>query len=118
MCPQSLKASAHLNLQLSKVLKLSRVQEVVFGLAQLNSTNSETRTFAAQFVKNKLPHLLNSYIDEGLGGEGGLQDVAVEVLHLLLTHLVHNQQQLGITSQQKDAFLKVLRKGKMWRCVD
>ena len=85
----------------------------MFGLAQLNSTNAETRSFAAQFVKSKLPHLLNSYIDDGLGGEGGLQDVAVEVLHLLLTHLVHSHQQLGISAQQKEAFLKALRKGRV-----
>lgn len=108
---QSLKASVHLFTQLSKTLKLNRVQEVVFGLAQLNSTNPEIRILAGQFVKNKLPQLLNAYVDDR--GEGGLQEVAVEVIHLILTNLIHNQQTLGITPQQKEAFLKALRKGKL-----
>ena len=62
---QTIKPSAHLFSQLSKVLKLSKVQEVVFGIALLNSSNADTRSYAAQFVKHKLPDLLRSYIDVG-----------------------------------------------------
>ena len=63
---QTLKPSVHLFPQISKLLKLSRVQEVVFGLALLNSLNSEIRSYAAQFVKQKLPDLLRSYVDAGM----------------------------------------------------
>ena len=55
----------HLFPQLSRVLKLTRVQEVAFGLALLNSVTQETRSFAAQYLKQKLPNLINSYINQG-----------------------------------------------------
>jgi len=65
-CCQSLRPSAHLFSQLSKVLKLTSVQEIAFGLAAFSSSNSETHRYAVQFVRQKLPQLLNSYIDTGL----------------------------------------------------
>ncbi|KAM4618707.1 CCR4-NOT transcription complex subunit 1 isoform 13-T13 [Polymixia lowei] len=108
---KSLKPSAHLFTQLSKVLKLSKVQEVIFGLALLNSCNADLRGFAAQFIKQKLPDLLRSYVDADLGGnqEGGFQDIAIEVLHLLLSHLLFGQKGAsGVGQEQIDAFLKTL----------
>ncbi|XP_064807555.1 CCR4-NOT transcription complex subunit 1 isoform X23 [Oncorhynchus masou masou] len=108
---KSLKPSAHLFTQLSKVLKLSKVQEVIFGLALLNSCNADLRGFAAQFVKQKLPDLLRSYVDADLGvnQEGGFQDIAIEVLHLLLSHLLFGQKGAsGVGQEQIDAFLKTL----------
>uniref|UniRef100_UPI0037E7A4AE CCR4-NOT transcription complex subunit 1 isoform X1 n=1 Tax=Semicossyphus pulcher TaxID=241346 RepID=UPI0037E7A4AE len=108
---KSLKPSAHLFTQLSKVLKLSKVQEVIFGLALLNSSNADLRGFAALFIKQKLPDLLRSYVDADLGGnqEGGFQDIAIEVLHLLLSHLLFGQKGAsGVGQEQIDAFLKTL----------
>lgn len=110
---KTLKPSAYLFPQISKILRLTRVQEVVFGLALLNSSNSEIRFLATQFVKQKLPDLLRSYVDAAdaaVRQEGGLQDIAIEVLHLLLAHLVHSKEQFGIGVDQKEAFLKTLRK--------
>ncbi|XP_076878144.1 CCR4-NOT transcription complex subunit 1 isoform X3 [Brachyhypopomus gauderio] len=108
---KSLKPSQHLFPQLSKVLKLSKVQEVIFGLALLNSSNTDLRGFAGQFVKQKLPDLLRSYVDADLGGsqEGGFQDIAIEALHLLLSHLLFGQKgSSGVGQEQIDAFLKTL----------
>ncbi|XP_068595811.1 CCR4-NOT transcription complex subunit 1 [Brachionichthys hirsutus] len=108
---KSLKPSTHLFTQLSKVLKLSKVQEVIFGLALLSSSNTDLRGFAAQFIKQKLPDLLRSYVDADLGGnqEGGFQDIAIEVLHLLLSHLLFGQKgACGVGQEQIDAFLKTL----------
>ncbi|XP_062856838.1 CCR4-NOT transcription complex subunit 1 isoform X2 [Trichomycterus rosablanca] len=108
---KSLKPSQHLFPQLSKVLKLSKVQEVIFGLALLNSGYADLRGFAAQFVKQKLPDLLRSYVDADLGGsqEGGFQDIAIEALHLLLSHLLFGQKgSSGVGQEQIDAFLKTL----------
>ncbi|XP_033897529.2 CCR4-NOT transcription complex subunit 1 isoform X2 [Acipenser ruthenus] len=108
---KSLKPSPHLFTQLSKVLKLSKVQEVVFGLALLNSSSSDLKGFAAQFVKQKLPDLLRSYVDADVGGnqEGGFQDIAIEVLHLLLSHLLFGQKGAsGVGQEQIEAFLKTL----------
>ncbi|CAL8374568.1 unnamed protein product, partial [Arctogadus glacialis] len=107
----SLKPSAHLFTQLSKVLKLSKVQEVIFGLALLISSNADLRGFAAVFVKQKLPDLLRSYVDADLGGnqEGGFQDIAIEVLHLLLSHLLFGQKGAsGVGQEQIEAFLNTL----------
>ncbi|XP_011474668.1 CCR4-NOT transcription complex subunit 1 isoform X3 [Oryzias latipes] len=108
---KSLKPSAHLFAQLSKVLKLSKVQEVIFGLALLSSSNTDLRGFSAQFIKQKLPDLLRSYVDADLGGnqEGGFQDIPIEVLHLLLSHLLFGQKGAsGVGQEQIDAFLKTL----------
>lgn len=69
---------------------------------------------AAQFVKQKLPDLLRSYVDADLGGnqEGGFQDIAIEVLHLLLSHLLFGQKGAsGVGQEQIDAFLKTLCRG-------
>ncbi|KAK3085676.1 hypothetical protein FSP39_006989 [Pinctada imbricata] len=109
---KSLRPSAQLFPQVSRVLKLSRVQEVVFGIALLNSSNTETKTHATQFVKQKLPDLIRSYVDSdnNLRQEGGLQDVAIEIIHLLVTNLVRSKDNFGIGADQKDAFLKALRK--------
>uniref|UniRef100_A0A8C8JEL4 CCR4-NOT transcription complex subunit 1 n=1 Tax=Oncorhynchus tshawytscha TaxID=74940 RepID=A0A8C8JEL4_ONCTS len=84
---------------------------VIFGLALLNSCNADLRGFAAQFVKQKLPDLLRSYVDADLGinQEGGFQDIAIEVLHLLLSHLLFGQKGAsGVGQEQIDAFLKTL----------
>lgn len=107
---KSLRPSPQLFPQISKVLKLSRVQEVIFGLALLNSSSSDTRLFASQFVKQKLPDLLRAYIDADIRQEGGLQDVAIEVLHLLLTNLFKAKDHFGIGDDQREAFLKTLKK--------
>ncbi|KAL4234231.1 CCR4-NOT transcription complex subunit 1 [Mactra antiquata] len=109
---KTLRPSAHLFPQISKILRLTRVQEVVFGLALLDSSSSDIRAYANQFVKLKLPDLLRSYVDADstVRQEGGLQDIAIEVLHLLLAHLVHSKEQFGIGAEQKEAFLKTLRK--------
>ncbi|MBZ3871270.1 CCR4-NOT transcription complex subunit 1 [Sciurus carolinensis] len=87
--------------------------QVIFGLALLNSSSSDLRGFAAQFIKQKLPDLLRSYIDADVSGnqEGGFQDIAIEVLHLLLSHLLFGQKgAFGVGQEQIDAFLKTLRR--------
>ncbi|WAR11775.1 CNOT1-like protein [Mya arenaria] len=60
---KTLKPSPHLFPQISKLLRLTRVQEVVFGLAFLQSSNQEIQNHAIQFVKQKLPDLIRSYVD-------------------------------------------------------
>uniref|UniRef100_A0A8C5QAP2 CCR4-NOT transcription complex subunit 1 n=1 Tax=Leptobrachium leishanense TaxID=445787 RepID=A0A8C5QAP2_9ANUR len=108
---KSLKPSPHLFVQLSKVLKLSKVQEVIFGLALLNSSSGDLRGFAAQFVKQKLPDLLRSYVDVSGSQEGGFQDIAIEVLHLLLSNLLFGQKgAFGVGQEQIVAFLQTLRR--------
>ncbi|XP_065517048.1 CCR4-NOT transcription complex subunit 1-like isoform X2 [Lathamus discolor] len=116
---KSLKPSPHLFAQLSKVIKLSKVQEVIFGLALLNSFSSDLRGFAAQFIKQKLPDLLRSYVDADVSGnqEGGFQDIAIEVLHLLLSHLLFEQKgAFGVGQEQIDTFLKTLRRDFPQEC--
>lgn len=109
---KSLKPSSQLFTQVSRVLKLTRVQEVVFGLALLNSSNSETRNYSAQFVKQKLPDLIKSYVDaeSSLKQEGGLQDVPIEVIHLLLSSIFKCKDNFGIATEQKEIFIKTLKK--------
>ncbi|XP_013418035.1 CCR4-NOT transcription complex subunit 1 [Lingula anatina] len=109
---KTLRASPHLLPQLSKFLKLTKVQEVVFGLALLSSSVADTRTFAAQFVKQKFPDLLRCHLDSdpSVSQESGLQEVAVEVVHFLLTHLAKDRESFDISSDQKEAFIKSLQR--------
>lgn len=61
-----MKNPSQLLIVFSKIVKLSPVQEVVFGLALLHSSNKEIADSALQFVKQKLPSLIKSYIGEGM----------------------------------------------------
>ncbi|KAK2550448.1 CCR4-NOT transcription complex subunit 1 [Acropora cervicornis] len=110
---RTLRPSSQLLPNMSRVLKLNKVQEVIFGLSLLHSSNQDLKNHAGQFVKHKLPDLLRSYIDADVGGvqEGGLTDVAIEVLHRLLTHVVHGpRDQVGVGDDQVTAFLETLKK--------
>ncbi|XP_063970716.1 CCR4-NOT transcription complex subunit 1-like isoform X2 [Lytechinus pictus] len=110
---KSLKPSQQFFTQLSKILKLTSVQEVVFGLALTHSVKSETRSLALQFVKQKLPDLVRAYIDADIRNqqESGLADFSVEILQLLLSHLLYRSpDQLGLGTVQLEAFTKTLKK--------
>ncbi|XP_025202841.1 CCR4-NOT transcription complex subunit 1-like isoform X4 [Melanaphis sacchari] len=108
-----LKPSIQLFIQLSRILHLSLVQEVVFGLVCLESANYST--FALQFVKQKLPELIKSYINSDINTEqitgGGLHDSSPEVLHLILSHVFAVDDQIfGISKEVKEVLLKNLRR--------
>ena len=60
-----MKASTQLFPQISRVLKLTRVQEVAVALALLSSSRSDLVNFALAFAKQKLPELIRSYVDVG-----------------------------------------------------
>lgn len=86
-----------------------------FALCAKNRNDWFLSFLAAQFVKQKLPDLLRSYVDADLGGnqEGGFQDIAIEVLHLLLSHLLFGQKGFsGVGQEQIDVFLKTLCRGE------
>ncbi|XP_065678715.1 CCR4-NOT transcription complex subunit 1 isoform X1 [Hydra vulgaris] len=122
--PESLQKSIKPSFQFlhsfSKVLKLSKVQEVVFGIGLQSSKNIAFQTAAHAFVKQKLPELLRSYIESELIGStsqeaAGLGDVAIEVLHLLLAYLLNKNQEESIVSEdQLKSFLNSLRKDFPW----
>ncbi|VVC27811.1 Hypothetical protein CINCED_3A013043 [Cinara cedri] len=108
-----LKPSIQLFIQLSRILHLSLVQEVVFGLVCLESTNYSA--FALQFVKQKLPELIKSYINSDNNTEqvtgGGLHDSSPEVLHLILSHVFAADDQIfGISKEVKEVLLQNLRR--------
>ena len=58
-----------------------------------------------------LSYIALYFADTSLRQEGGLQDVAIEIIHLLVTNLVRSKDNFGIGTDQKEAFLKTLRKG-------
>lgn len=62
---QTLRPSQHLLGQLSKVLRLNPVQEVVLAFALTNSSQTDTAQFAEQFARQKLPDLLKACLDSG-----------------------------------------------------
>jgi len=62
---KSIKLKSQLLPQISKLLKLNKVQEIVIGLSLFQSSNKETVSIANQWVRQKLPDLLRSYVDGG-----------------------------------------------------
>ncbi|KAL0280391.1 UNVERIFIED_CONTAM: hypothetical protein PYX00_001693 [Menopon gallinae] len=109
---KTLKPTPHFFGQLRKILKLTPVQEVVFGLALLHSSNPEFQKLSAQFTRQKLPDLIGSYIDAenstSRQQEGGLHDTTPEVLHLILTSLA--QDKFSISVESKTIFWKRLQR--------
>ncbi|XP_050542433.1 CCR4-NOT transcription complex subunit 1-like [Daktulosphaira vitifoliae] len=107
-----IKPSVQFFNQLSRILHLSPVQEVVFGLVCLESANFSTS--ALQFVKQKLPELIKSYINiDGSTDqvtEGGLHECSPEVLHLILNQVLKVDDQFGIDKDIKKALLENLRR--------
>ncbi|XKL59833.1 hypothetical protein PGB90_000849 [Kerria lacca] len=98
----------------SKIIKLSSVQEVVFGLTLLHSSNQEIADSALQFVKLKLPSLIKSYIEEDNKSsklqEGGLHEATPQVIHFILTYLFSAKDLFGINFESKELFLHSLRR--------
>lgn len=67
--------------------------------------------FCHEELLKKNPNI-NFILDVGGVQEGGLTDVAIEVLHRLLTHVVHGpRDQVGVGDDQVTAFLETLKKG-------
>lgn len=111
---KTLKPSPQLFPHLSKVSKFTPVQDVAFGIALLRSSNPDTQNFGSQFVRQKLPDLIRSYIDTESSSsqqEGGLHEATPEVLHLILTNLLYGpKDRFGIVAETKETFLKSLRR--------
>ncbi|XP_050425870.1 CCR4-NOT transcription complex subunit 1-like [Adelges cooleyi] len=108
-----LKPSIKFFIQLSRLLHLSPVQEVVFGIVCLESVNYST--YALEYVKQKLPELIKFYINledhSNQVTEGGLHDSSPEVLHLILCHIFSvTNRDFGISKEVKNSLLLNLRR--------
>ncbi|XP_035217967.1 CCR4-NOT transcription complex subunit 1-like [Stegodyphus dumicola] len=111
-CPlqqqKSLRPSANLLPQLSRVLKLSSVQEVAFGLALLNSSIPDHTNYAVGFLKQKLPDFIKHICELDIENQEEPLDLPPVILHLLLNHLFCGTKDLGISSDLKESFVKSL----------
>lgn len=99
--------------QLSKCLRLSAVQEVVFAIAIQHSSVPEARNLAQVHLKTTIPSLVQSYIDtEGSSSqhEGGLHETTPEVLHLIISVILKNPKEVGLTNDIHTTFLKTLQR--------
>lgn len=89
--------------QLSKCLRLTVVQEVLFALALRHSVDSEIAAVAETHLRTVLPALVQSYVDTegGVGGggggrhEGALHDTTPEILHLILSVILNNPKEVS-----------------------
>ncbi|CAG0883626.1 unnamed protein product [Darwinula stevensoni] len=108
---KSLKSSSVL-LQLSRVLKFNKVQEIAFGLALLNSSRSETQAHAQQFLKNKLPAFVKNCVESSENGsvQPSLADIPPEVLHLIALNILNPGAEQFLSSSEDRNFLKALCK--------
>uniref|UniRef100_A0A1I8HS60 CNOT1_HEAT domain-containing protein n=1 Tax=Macrostomum lignano TaxID=282301 RepID=A0A1I8HS60_9PLAT len=122
---KTLRPNQSLLPQISRTLKLTRAHEVTLGLALLFSLRQETRDAAQTWLQAKLPDLLRSYVDADTGshdisvgggigiGTAGLQEMSIEMVHLILTKLREEQlatKRFGASPELVEAFLRVLRK--------
>ncbi|KAJ8969734.1 hypothetical protein NQ317_006395, partial [Molorchus minor] len=110
---KTLKVGPQFYHQLSKCLRLSAVQEVVFALALRHSSNSEVASLAQAHLRASVPALVQSYIDtEGSSRqhEGGLHETTPEVLHLILSAVLKTPKEVGITNDIHTTFLKTLQR--------
>lgn len=54
---------------------------------------------------------MNSTLDLSSGLEGGFSDLAIEVLHILLSHLILNpEEEVGVSSESVQTFIETLRR--------
>ncbi|GFY28149.1 CCR4-NOT transcription complex subunit 1 [Trichonephila clavipes] len=98
--------------QLSKVLKLSSVQEIAFGLALLHSSNPELTNHAVNILKQKLPDFIKHICDQDSSQENSLYLPPV-IAHLLLHQLNCGTKDFGIPSDIKRKLSKRLKKGNL-----
>lgn len=108
---KGLQSTPQLLPQVAKVLRLSKIQEVVFALGFIASSDPDLCSNATLHLKSKLPEVVRSFSDLSSGLEGGLGDVAIEVLHMLLTYLIqHTEEETGVSKDTIDAFVQSLRR--------
>uniref|UniRef100_T1DC70 CCR4-NOT transcription complex subunit 1 n=1 Tax=Cupiennius salei TaxID=6928 RepID=T1DC70_CUPSA len=109
-CPlqqqKSLRPSAHLLPQLSKVLKLSVVQEIAFGLALLNSSLPDHTSHATNFLKQKLPDFIKHLSEQDSSNQEESSDIPLVILHLLLNRIY--LKDLGISAELKSSLKQAL----------
>ncbi|XP_065914765.1 CCR4-NOT transcription complex subunit 1-like isoform X2 [Dysidea avara] len=111
--PKHLKASAQLLPNLSKYLRLTVVQEVVFAVGLMQSSDPDLKLHSSNFLKSKLPELVRSHIeaDPHVANESGLNDVPTEILHVLLLYLLQKTpEETGISSESLTTFLDAIRR--------
>lgn len=98
---------------MSKCLRLSAAQEVVIALALRCSSNLEIRTLAHAHLRTSIPTLVQSYIEtQGISRqhEGGLHETTPEVLHLILSAILDNPKDVGLTNDIHTRFLNTLQR--------
>lgn len=109
-CPlqqqKSLRPSAHLLPQLSKVLKLSLVQEIAFGLALLNSSLPEHTNHATSFLKQKLPDFIKHISEQDSSTQEEYSDIPLVILHLLLNRIY--LKELSISAELRTSLKQAL----------
>lgn len=74
------------------------------------------RTLVCMYVPGTIcvryVHFLSS-LDLSSGLEGGLTDVAIEVLHMLLSYLLQStEEEMGVTRENVEMFVHTLRTGQ------
>lgn len=87
---------------------------VLFFIYLANVYDLYCRSFASPKLSTfNITYISFIYLSD-VGGvqEGGLTDVAIEVLHRLLSHVIHGpREQVGVGDDQVSAFMETLKKG-------
>lgn len=100
------------------------MQEVVFAIALHHSQNSDISARANEHIQKQLPELIKNYVNTDNNkrqSEEGLHDSSPEILHLILTHVLleeesssplglPNSSKVELSAETRLKFLKSLRR--------
>jgi hypothetical protein len=76
-------------------------------------SNNVRETCFVVYLGDDLRCLFLRFPDSTVKQEGSLQDAPIEVIHLLLTSLFKCKDNFGIGTEQKEVFIRTLKKGKI-----
>lgn len=89
--------------------KLPEVVRSYSGMFTINFTYSSTNTHC--ILPSFPPLSFSVHLDLSSGLEGGFGDVAIEVLHLLLSHLLQgSEEEVGVSKDSIETFVQTLRR--------
>ncbi|CAB3374513.1 Hypothetical predicted protein [Cloeon dipterum] len=106
---KSPKSSQQLLSLLSRLLRFSPIQEVVLGLSLLHSSNSDTKSQALGFLKQKFPEFVRSVVeaDPGASSDETTKDFGTEALHFILANVsALSSDTFGVNPDTFDLFLE------------
>jgi len=106
---KSLFPSSTLIQNISKVVHLSKAQEIALAVALQQSSSDSIKKCASSFLENKLPDFVQYQLEHGKkNSEDAQSSVTTEVFHFVLTHIFQSNSLLS--AELQSSLLSSVRK--------